>query len=317
MRHENLHSWQHSHSFGQEHKRSGERRTTLVIAITATMMVVEITAGIVFGSMALLADGLHMASHTTALFINVFAYIYARRHAHDTRFSFGTGKVNALGGFTGAILLTVFALMMVWGSIERLINPVTIAFNQAIFVAIIGLVVNGASMFILGHEDEHHHEHEHDDHDEHGHADHHCDDHDHDHNLKSAYYHVLADALTSILAIIALLTAKYFGLIWMDPLMGIVGAILICQWSWGLLHATSAILLDKQAAKEIQTKIKECIENAGDNRVTDLHLWAIGPNIYSVIISVVAHAPQPPDHYKKLLPPGLGLAHVTVEVHKR
>src|SRR3989338_1553229 len=266
MHHDNLHLWQHAHSFGQEHKRSGEHRTTLVIAITATMMAVEIVTGIVFGSMALLADGLHMASHTTALFINVFAYIYARRHAHDARYSFGTGKVNALGEFTGAILLAVFALMMAWGSIERLIHPVSIAFNQAIFVAIIGLVVNGASVFIL--------------------------------------------------AIIALLAAKYFGLIWMDPLMGIVGAILVCQWSLGLLRVTSSILLDRQGSEELKTKIKGSIESASDNRVADLHLWAIGPNIYGVIILVVTHNPEPHAFYKKLLPPDLGFVHVTVEVHQ-
>jgi len=252
-----------------------------------------------------------MASHTTALFINLFAYVYARRHAHDTRFSFGTGKVNALGGFTGAVLLAVFALMMVWGSIERIINPVAIAFNQAIFVAIIGLVVNGASVFILGDEDEHHHGHERDEHHEHEHA-----DYRHDHNLRSAYYHVLADALTSVLAIIALLAAKYFGLVWMDPMMGIVGAILVCRWSLGLLRVTSAILLDKQASNEIITKIREGIENAGDNRVADLHLWAIGPDIYSAIISIVTHHPELPEYYKKLLPSDLGLAHVTVEVHQ-
>ena len=303
MHEENLHLWQHAHTFGQEHKRSGERRTTLVIAITFTMMVVEIIAGLIFGSMALLADGLHMASHTTALFINVFAYIYARRHAHDARFSFGTGKVNALGGFTGAVLLAIFALMMAWGSVDRLIHPVSIAFNQAIFVAIIGLIVNGASVFILGHEEEHHDAHEH-------------DDHHHDHNLRSAYFHVLADALTSILAIIALLTAKYFGFIWMDPLMGIVGAVLVCQWSFGLLRVTSAILLDRQGSDGLKARIKESIENAGDNRVADLHLWAIGPNIYGVILSVVTHHPQAPEYYKKLLPPDIDLAHVTVEVHQ-
>ena len=303
MHYENLHSWQHTHSFGQEHKREGERRTTFVIAITSTMMAVEIVTGIVFGSMALLADGLHMASHTTALFINVFAYIYARRHAHDTRYSFGTGKVNALGGFTGAVLLAVFALMMAWGSVDRLIHPVSIAFNQAIFVAIIGLIVNGVSVFILGHEENHDDEHEH-------------FDHHHDHNLRSAYFHVLADALTSILAIIALMAAKYFGLIWMDPLMGIVGAILVCQWSLGLLRATSSILLDRQGSVEFKTKIKKSIENAGDNLVADLHLWAIGPNIYGVIISIVTHNPEPPAYYKKLLPTDLGLAHVTVEVHQ-
>lgn len=301
MHDDHLHLWQHAHTFGQEQKRPGERRTTFVIVITGTMMVIEIAAGLIFGSMALLADGLHMASHAAALIINVFAYIYARRHAQDTRYSFGTGKVNALGGFTGAVLLAVFAVMMVWGSIERLIHPVQIAFNQAIFVAIIGLIVNGVSVFILGHKEDHHDDHEHS---------------DHDHNLQSAYFHVLADALTSILAIMALMAAKYFGLIWMDPLMGMVGAVLVCRWSVGLLRATSSVLLDKQGADELKTKIKESIENAGDNRVADLHLWAIGPNIYGVIISVVTHAPEAPAYYKKLLPSDLGLAHVTVEVHQ-
>lgn len=266
------------------------------------MMAIEIVTGMVFGSMALLADGLHMASHTTALFINVFAYIYARRHAHDAQYSFGTGKVNALGGFTGAVLLAVFAAMMAWGSVGRLIHPVVIAFNQAIFVAVIGLIVNGVSVMILGHQD-HHHTHEH-------------SGHHHDHNLRAAYFHVLADALTSILAIIALMAAKYFDLIWMDPLMGIVGAVLVCRWSLGLLRDTSAILLDKQGSDDLERKIKESIENAGDHRIADLHLWAVGPNIYSVIISVVAHHPQPPAYYKKLLPPDCGLAHVTVEVHQ-
>jgi cation diffusion facilitator family transporter len=303
MHNDNLHLWQHAHTFGQEHQRSGERRTTLVIAITATMMVVEIVTGIIFGSMALLADGLHMASHTTALFINVFAYIYARRHAHDRRYSFGTGKVNALGGFSGAVLLAVFALMMVWGSVERIIHSVLIAFNQAIFVAVIGLMINGASVFILGHDDDHH--------DTRAPSDHH-----HDHNLRSAYFHVMADALTSVLAIMALVAAKYFGLIWMDPLMGIVGAILVCRWAWGLLHVTSSILLDKQGSGQIITEIKERIERVGDNRVADLHLWVIGPDIYGVIISVVTHHPEPPEYYKKLLPSDLGLVHVTIEVHQ-
>ncbi|MCR4337022.1 MAG: CDF family Co(II)/Ni(II) efflux transporter DmeF [Candidatus Omnitrophica bacterium] len=304
MHDKNLDSWQHSHSFGQERKRPGEHRTTLVIAITATMMAVEIVTGIRFGSMALLADGLHMASHTTALFINVFAYIYARRHAHDPRYSFGTGKVNALGGFTGAVLLAVFALMMVWGSVERLIHPVHIAFNQAILVAILGLVVNGVSVMILGHKEDHHHTHEH-------------SDHHHDHNLRSAYFHVLADAMTSILAIIALLAAKFFGLVWMDPLMGIFGAILVCHWALGLLGTTSFILLDRQGSDGLKTKIKKSIENVSDNQIVDLHLWAIGPNIYGVIISVVTSHPEPPDYYKKFLPQDAGLVHVTIEVHQR
>ncbi len=307
MHTENLHNWQHSHVLGQDQQRPGERRTLVVIVITGAMMIVEIATGILFGSMALLADGLHMASHAVALGINAFAYIYARRHAHDTHFSFGTGKVNALGGFTGAVLLALFALLMAWESVGRMVAPVEIAFNQAIVVAILGLIVNGGSVFILGIQ------HQHDDHDhgDHGHHDHH-----HDHNLRAAYFHVLADALTSLLAIFALLAAKYFGLVWMDPLMGVVGAMLVSRWSLGLLRGTSDVLLDKQGPDEVRVKVRESIERDGDGRVADLHLWSIGPNIYSVIISVVAHDPQLPEYYKALVPSGLGLEHVTVEVHQ-
>lgn len=302
-----IHEYQHAHSFGQDKVRMGERRTVIVIIITAITMIAEIMAGVLFGSMALLADGLHMASHATALGINAFAYIYARRHAHDTRYSFGPGKVNALGGFTGAILLAVFALVMGWESLMRILAPVEIAFDQAIFVAVLGLAVNGASVFILGtaHED-----HDDVDADEHAHEHHH-----HDHNLRSAYLHVLADALTSILAILALLTAKYFHTLWMDPLMGIVGAILVSRWSLGLLRATANILLDRQGSEKIQAKIRECIENNGTDRITDLHLWSIGPNLYGLILAVATREPKRPAHFKELLPSGMGLAHLTVEVH--
>lgn len=319
---DSLDHWQHSHSFGQHLKRRGENRTLIVIGITSIMMAVEIVAGVAFGSMALLADGLHMASHTVALGINAFAYIYARRHAHNESFSFGTGKVNTLGGYTGAVLLAGFAAVMVWESVHRLIAPVDIAFNQAILVAILGLVVNGASVFILGHHHEHdaehehiHHQQEHHRHDHHHHDHHHHDHHHHDHNLVSAYLHVLADALTSLLAIFALLAAKYFGAVWADPLMGIVGAILIARWSLGLLRSTSNILLDREAADKVRETIRESIEADDDNRLADLHVWAIGPNIYSVIASVVTRHPKPPHHYKALIPQGLGVRHMTVEVH--
>lgn len=299
MTHENkLSLWQHEHTFGQDQKRPGELRTIVVIVITGMMMVIEIAAGILYGSMALLADGLHMASHAAALSINAFAYIYARRHAHDTSYCFGTGKVNALGGFTGAVLLAFFALIMVWESVGRMVQPTVIAFDQAILVAVLGLIVNGVSVFVLG--DNHDHDHDHDDHS--------------DHNLRSAYLHVLADALTSFLAIFALLAAKYFGLIWMDPLMGILGAILVARWSFGLLRSTSAILLDRQGPTELREIVRTRIEEDGDSRIADLHLWAIGPGLYSVIVSVVAHDPKPSDYYRDLLPPGLGLEHVTVEV---
>jgi len=312
MKHHQHHPGRHSHAFGQDRRRPGETRTLIVIAITAAMMVVEVTAGLAFGSMALLADGLHMASHAVALGINAFAYVYARRHAHDLRFSFGTGKVNALGGFSGAILLAVFALMMAWESLHRLVFPVPIVFDRAILVAVVGLIVNGASMLILGHQhDGHDHAHGHHDHprDDHGHG------HHHDHNLRAAYLHVLADALTSVLAIVALLAAKYAGLVWMDPLMGIVGALLVARWSLGLLRTTAEILLDHQGPEETCCKIRESLEADGVTRVTDLHLWCIGPGIYSLIASVASARPRQPADYHRRIPDGLGIVHASVEVH--
>ena len=293
--------WRHSHAFGQDKKQSGEFRTFIVIAITSSMMLVEIVAGLAFGSMALLADGLHMGSHTIALSINAFAYVYARRNANNQRYSFGTGKVNTLGGYTGALLLAVVASMMAWESVERLITPTSIAFNQAIFVAVLGLVVNGASVFILGMKHEHGHEHH--------------PDHRQDHNLRSAYFHVLADAITSLLAIFALLVGKYFGAVWMDSLMGLVGAALVARWSLGLLKSTGVILLDQQSSKETQDSIRKTIEN-DDNRIVDLHLWAVGPDIYSAIISIVSRSPQQPDYYKSLLANHLTLEHISVEVYE-
>jgi len=330
MQEDALARWRHEHSFGQDRRRPGESRTQLVIAITATMMVVEIAAGVLFGSMALLADGLHMASHAVALGINAYAYAYARRHAHDASYSFGTGKVNTLGGFTGAVLLAAFAVLMVSESVQRLVTPVPIAFNQAILVAVLGLIVNGASMLILGHHhDEHghdgdhdHHDHEHDDHDDDDDDDHDHDDHDHehargghDHNLASAYLHVLADALTSLLAIAALLAAKYFGLTWMDPFMGLVGAALVARWSLGLLKTTTAVLLDRSAPEKARLAVKDAIERADGNRVVDLHLWCIGLNLYAVVLTVVTPRPRAPEHYKALLPPDLHIVHATVEVY--
>lgn len=290
---------QHAHVFGQDRKRPGEARTLIVIAITSLMMAVEIASGVLFGSMALLADGLHMASHAVALGISAFAYVYTRRHARDERFSFGTGKVNALGGFAGSVLLAVFSLMMAWESVLRLLDPVDIAIDQAIVVAVLGLVVNGASVVILGHardRDSHHHYHS-------------------DHNLRSAYLHVLADALTSLLAIFALLVAKYFGLIWMDPLMGIAGAILVARWSAGLLRTTGMVLLDAQGPHAIEEAIRNSIERRDENRVADLHLWSIGPDIYGAEITVVTHDVRSPDHYKQMIPEDIGVAHVNVEVH--
>jgi len=297
MHTESLERWQHDHAFGQDRKRPAESRTRLVVAITLAMMIVEIACGLLFGSMALLADGLHMGSHASALLIAVVAYVYARRHARDARFNFGAGKANALGGFTGAILLVFFAVLMVSESIKRITAPVEIAFDEAIAVAVLGLLVNGACAFILGHRHE-------------------GEEHHHDHNLRAAYAHVLADALTSLLAIFALLAARFFGLVWMDPLMGIVGAVLVTRWSVGLVKSTSAILLDQQGPERIRRAVREAIEAGSDARVADLHLWSIGPNLYSVVVSVVASDPRPPDEYKDRLPKDIGLVHQMIEVHR-
>ena len=291
---ESLDNWQHDHSFDQGQVKAGETRTWLVIALTGSMMVVEIGAGIWSGSMALLADGLHMASHSAALAITAGAYVYARRHATDARFAFGTGKVNSLAGFTGAILLFAFALVMAWESVDRLANPVAIAFSEAILVAALGLGVNVVSAFLLDVDDEHSR---------------------HDHNLRSAYLHVLADALTSVLAIFALLSAKFLGLGWMDPIMGLVGAALVARWSWGLLGATSRVLLDYQAPERLRSEIRDAVESEEGDRVSDLHVWSIAPGRYAGIVSVVTHDPRTPGFYKGLLPDRSSLSHVTVGVH--
>jgi cation diffusion facilitator family transporter len=308
------HLWRHFHSFGQEKKRPGESRTILVIVVTGAMMVVEVAAGVLFGSMALLADGLHMASHAAALTVNVLAYVYARRHARDPRYSFGTGKVNALGGFTGAVLLLIFALIMAWESGGRFLRPVAIAFDQAIWVAVAGLIVNGVSVWILDLGKSRFPEHEN------GRDPPEAHEHNHelgaDHNLRSAYLHVLADALTSLLAIFALLAAKFFGMAWMDPLMGVVGAALVWRWSFQLLRTTSAILLDRQGPEGVCRQIRSGIEREKGNWVADLHLWSIGPHIYAAEVLIVAENPKEPAHYKELIPADLGIRHVTVEVQK-
>ncbi|MGI1677818.1 MAG: CDF family Co(II)/Ni(II) efflux transporter DmeF [Cellvibrionaceae bacterium] len=311
MQNTDLSSWQHSHTFKQDQKRPGESRTLIVILITFLMMIVEIIAGIAYGSMALLADGLHMASHTIALGISYFAYRYARQFANDPRFSFGTGKVNTLAGYTGAILLAGFAFVMIWESAHRLISPVSISFDQAIWVAIAGLIVNGISVFILGvhshdhtHEDGHVHEHEHS----------HSHDHHEDHNLRSAYLHVLADALTSLLAIVALVVGKYYGASWLDPVMGFVGAVLVARWSWGLLKTTSTILLDHQAPEKMRQTIVEIIES-DNGKVVDLHVWATGPNIYCGVIAIVVEFPESPEYYKSLIKKQFEIEHLSVEVH--
>jgi len=325
MHTDSLESWQHEHVFGQDKKKPGETRTLIVVGLTAVMMVAEIIAGLAFGSMALLADGLHMASHALALGIAMMAYVFARRMAGDARLSFGTGKINSLGGFTGALLLLIFAAGMTWESVIRLMTPTKIDFNDAIFVAVIGLIVNIVSAVVLiggGHDHGHHHghAHDHDDHDHeeaHDHHDAHTHDHDHhhhDHNLCSAYLHVVADALTSVLAIVALVTGKYLGAVWLDPLMGIVGAVLIFRWSYGLLRDTGKVLLDWQAPKSMMKPIRKALETNGD-KIADLHVWSVGPGIYAASISIVSHEPAPPDTYRERLPAHLGIVHTTIEVH--
>lgn len=307
---EPLAAWRHDHTFGQDEVRPGESRTRWVLVITAVMMVVEITAGLVYGSMALLADGLHMGSHATALGIAAFTYWYARRHARNQRFSFGTGKVNALGGYTGAVLLALFALMMAVESLERFLEPVPIHFDQALIVAVLGLLVNGGCALLLETGEGHHHHH-------HDHGEDQDHDHHHgDHNLRSAYLHVLADALTSFFAIGALLAGKYWGANWMDPAMGVVGSVLVARWSWGLLRDTSGVLLDHQGPEAIRDRVREAIEADGDGKVVDLHVWALGDRHFAGIVAVVAQAPLPAHEYKARIPAELGIAHLTIEVHR-
>jgi cation diffusion facilitator family transporter len=279
----------------------GELRTRWVVFMTAAMMVVEIAAGIVFGSMALLADGLHMASHTAALGLSVAAYAFARRRARDPRFSFGTGKVNSLAGFASAIVLVLFAALMMVESIERFMNPISIAYNEAIVVAVLGLIVNGISVVILRDRQAHHH----------GSA-----SHLHDHNLLAAYLHVLADALTSLLAIGALLAAKYVGLMWMDPAMGVVGGILVARWSWGLLHGTSRVLLDQQAPDSVLERIRAAVADESV-RILDLHVWEIGPGHRAAILSIESDSDVTPAEIEDMIPEDLGIAHTTIEIRKR
>jgi len=316
--------WTHDHTFGQDARRRGERPTLVVAILTIVTMVAEIVAGWAFGSMALLADGMHMGSHAMALGLSVFTYAYARRHAGNPRFTFGTGKVNALGAYTSAVVLVGFALVMAWESGLRFFNPVPIVFDWALAVAVVGLVINGVSALLLtgreaarepydrGHAGEHSTAETHGDHHRHDHHHHH----QHDHNLRSAYLHVLADALTSVFAIVALLAGKYLGAVWLDPLMGIVGAVLVARWAWHLLRDTSGILLDQRADEHVRQHVRRAIEGEADNRLADLHVWSVGPGIYAAALSVVTHDPREPEHYRALLPTRLGIVHSTIEVHQ-
>jgi cation diffusion facilitator family transporter len=271
-------------------------------ASAAAMMVAEIAGGSIFGSMALVADGWHMSTHAAALSIAGFAYWFARKHAHDPRFTFGTGKLGELAGFASAVILGLVALFIGYESVQRILAPITISFNEAIAIAVVGLGVNIFSAFLLR-EDHDHHEH-------HGHA-HHGH---HDTNLRAAYVHVLADALTSVLAIVALLAARFYGWVWMDPAVGMIGAVVIAFWSVGLIRSSGMTLLDMVPDTSLSSRIKQMLELNGD-RVSDLHIWRVGPGHSALVASLVTDGPQDPSIYKARLKGLKGLSHVTVEAH--
>ncbi|MFV0335836.1 MAG: CDF family Co(II)/Ni(II) efflux transporter DmeF [Tropicimonas sp.] len=306
-------AFEHEHVFLGAQQARNERKVWLVIALTATMMVVEIGAGHLYGSMALIADGWHMSTHAGAMLIAALAYGYARRHARDRAFSFGTGKLGDLAGFASAVVLALIALLIGWESLMRLADPVPIRFEQSIMVAVIGLGVNLLSAWLLKDDHAHHH---------HGHH-HHHHEHDHHHgakpardnNLRAAYLHVLADALTSLLAIAALALGWAFGWYWADPLMGILGALVISRWSWGLIRDAGAVLLDRVPGDEdLEAEIREALAgNAGD-RITDLHVWQIGPGHCAAIVAIASPQPRQPSDYKARLGHIHELSHVTVEV---
>lgn len=273
-----------------------------VLIITILAMALEIVAGKLFFSMALLADGWHMATHAAAFSITIFSYYYVRKNHQNDKFAFGPGKITVLGGFLSAIILGLVAFSIMFGSFHRFFNPLSISFDQAIVVAIFGLVVNGICVVMLG---EHHHNHSVED-----------VNHGHDFNYRAAYYHVLADALTSILAIIALTLGKYFGLIWLDPTMGMIGSLIILYWSYGLLQQTLPILLDASPEGAKISSIINTLENNSDDRVTDIHIWKISDGHHAGIISITSHTPKTPRDYKSMLSNFGMLDHLTIEVNK-
>ena len=287
----------HDHVFlGARHDEHA-RRTIWVVALTSSMMVAEIVAGSVYESMALLADGFHMATHAGALAVAAGAYAFARRYARDPRFSFGTGKVGDLAGFASALALALIALAIAYESFSRILHPSSVAFAEATLVAVVGLVVNIASAFLLGgdHPPEEHGS---------GHASHHADN-----NLRSAFLHVMADALTSLLAIVALVAGRYLGWQWLDPAMGIVGALVIASWSWKLLRETAAVLLDT-SDPHIEAEVREAIAST-DARITDLHVWRVGPGCHAAIIAISGAVDC--REIRRRLAPIHELAHVTIE----
>jgi len=319
MQSSSLARWQHDHDFLGARHGVHERRTWAVVSLTTAMMIVEIGGGTLFGSMALVADGLHMATHVAALSIAAVAYSVARRHVGNAWFSFGTGKLGELAGFASAIILAMVALLIGYESVMRLIKPVAIEFAEAIPIAALGLGVNLLSVYLL-----HDHDHEHghgadDDGDGEEHDGPHrlaIDEHDHhaDHNFRAAYVHVLADVFTSVLAISALTAGSFFGRVWLDPVAGLVGTCVIAAWAYSLIKSSSAVLLDAVAGRSRAALIRERLEIDGD-RVADLHLWQVGPGHLAVIAVIVTRRPRPPDHYKTLLASIDSLSHINVEVN--
>nr|WP_180205065.1 CDF family Co(II)/Ni(II) efflux transporter DmeF [Pseudomonas sp. SbOxS1]NYU05076.1 CDF family Co(II)/Ni(II) efflux transporter DmeF [Pseudomonas sp. SbOxS1] len=292
----------HDHIFlGAAHEQNA-KRTLWVVALTLVMMVGEITVGYITGSMALLADGFHMATHAGALGIAAAAYGYAKRHASNKRYSFGTGKVGDLGGFASALILALVSLAIGVESVMRLLQPTAVQFGTATLIAIVGLIVNIVSALLLGHGHSHDHDHDH-----HGHG-----HHGNDNNLRSAYVHVIADALTSVLAIVALLAGRYLGWVWLDPVMGIVGAIVIARWAWKLMGVTSGVLLD-QTDEHVAEEIRELVERPGDATITDLHVWKVGPQAHAAIVSVIGEATANTESIRERLKPVHEISHLTVE----
>lgn len=288
-----------------------EKRTRYVLALTFVTMVLEIGAGTIFGSMALLADGWHMGTHAAAFCITLFVYRYARKHSRSGEFSYGTGKVGVLGGYTSAMLLGMVALGMLFESVHRLVSPVEIEFNAAIAVAVIGLIVNLLSMLLLGHNHDHSGAHEHSHDHPHEHNDHHHHD---DHNLKAAYIHVLTDALTSVLAIVALLVGKFVGWTWLDPIMGVVGSVIIAKWAWGLMKQTSPILLDKAIEQTYQQQIVMKLDNAGVS-LQDIHIWKVSADHFCATLTLKDEQMREPAFFKQLLIDFDKIDHLVVEVN--
>jgi cation diffusion facilitator family transporter len=309
----------HSHVFlGPDHERA-ERRTWAVIVLCTIMMVAEIIGGALFGSLALIADGMHMSTHAGALLLAALAYTFARKYADDPNFSFGTGKFGDLAGYSSAIVLAMIAILIGYEAVSRLLDPVPISFNEAIPIAALGLLVNIASAWLLagghhhGHEHDHSHDHDHDHDHDHLHSQGHDETHHRDNNMRAAVVHVIADAAVSVLVIAGLLLARTFGWLWMDPLAGFIGALVIASWSIALIRDTGAILLDRTPDPGMAEKVRLAIENEGD-RVTDLHLWRLGPGHLGAIVSVATSNRREPSHYRQRLAGFADLSHVTVEV---